>query len=322
MKHEECEHEFYDNGIIRAVYYNSVFTSYYIDTRNGETWIAENENGQSSNRIIKNADGSKTFSGEEAKKLEEGWISGAKLVPEFQYYNLSYQNDISNLNIVEDISEITYTWQKAYLSAIDEFKEISNAPYGTEYEYALLYIDDNDTPELYILDKPTGISGLYTYHNGDAILISQAGSERANAFYGYIENKSVFVTYNSGGMYYWGYEIKQLSNGSAAITETVICEDEVYSINDAEVTEKEFEDKLAEYSNQFAEITYSSEDKIKRTLNGIAETWQNAYIEKIDESSGESSEFTDVALLYIDDDDIPEIYIQNYSYKRDAGFIY
>ena len=30
MKHEECEHEFYDNGIIRAVYYNSVLVSRFL----------------------------------------------------------------------------------------------------------------------------------------------------------------------------------------------------------------------------------------------------------------------------------------------------
>ncbi|MCM1132197.1 MAG: SH3 domain-containing protein [Ruminococcus flavefaciens] len=54
----------------------------------------------------------------------------------------------------------------------------------------------------------------------------------------------------------------------------------------------------------------------------IEYTWQKAYIKKVDDSSGDSSQFTDTALLYINDDDIPEIYVQNYSYKRDAGFIY
>lgn len=70
------------------------------------------------------------------------------------------------------------------------------------------------------------------------------------------------------------------------------------------------------YSDNFSELI------IVEDINEITYTWQNAYIEKLNESSGDSSEFTDAALLYIDDDDIPEIYIQNYSYIRDAGFIY
>lgn len=70
------------------------------------------------------------------------------------------------------------------------------------------------------------------------------------------------------------------------------------------------------YSDNFSELI------IVEDINEITYTWQNAYIEKLNESSGDSSDFTDAALLYIDDDDIPEIYIQNYSYIRDAGFIY
>lgn len=317
------ETKFFDNGVVSVTEVGGAMSPvHYYDINTNTSWTANDVRQEDMEyiRAIWQDYGDTRLEGTEAEKKEQELSNGNILLLNEVYYSL-YSNVFSELIVVEDISEITYTWQKAYLSAIDEFKEIGNAPYGTEYEYALLYIDADDIPELYIIDKITGISGLYTYHNGDAVLVSQAGSARANAFYGYIKNKGIFVTTNSGGMYYWGHEITQLSNGCASITETFTCEDEVYYINDTKVTEKDFEDKLARYSDQFAEITYCSESKIKRTLNGIAETWQNAYIEKIDEISGLSSEYTEAALLYIDDDDIPEIYIQNYSY-RNAAYIY
>lgn len=305
---------FLDNGIIRfpnPVSYN--ITSYF-DINTGENWYTDAED--SVETLYSGDDPAKKYTGEEAVDRINKLNTGNVLQPEMNYYDI-YTLQWNGLNVVEDINEITYTWQKAYLSAIDKFKVIGNAPYGTEYEYALLYIYDDEIPELYIIDRVTGIGGLYTYYNGEAILVSQAGSARANAFYGYIKNKGIFVTYNNGGMYSWSNEINQLSNGCTSITETFSCIDEVYSINDTKVTEKELEDRFAEYSDQFAEITYCSESKIKRTLNGIAETWQNAYMEQINENQFKSD--MEYALVYIDNDDIPELVIGDACDHRCGG---
>lgn len=305
---------FLDNGIIRfpnPVSYN--ITSYF-DINTGENWYTDAED--SVETLYSGDDPAKKYTGEEAVDKINKLNTGNVLQPEMNYYDI-YTTQWNGLNVVVDINEITYTWQKAYLSAIDEFKVIGNAQYDTEYEYALLYIDDDEIPELYILDKSTGIGGLYTYYNGDTILVSQSGSGRANYFAGYLKNQGIFVTYNNGGMYSWSNEINQLSNGCTSIIKNFTYIDEVYSINDTKVTEKELEDRFAEYSDQFAEITYCSESKIKRTLNGIAETWQNAYIEQINENQFKSD--MEYALVYIDNDNIPELVIGDACDHRCGG---
>ncbi len=136
----------------------------------------------------------------------------------------------------------------------------------------MLYIDDNDIPELFIRTKIYAMSGLYTYHNGKAVLISQGVSDKNNRFMGYIKNKGIFLTYDSSGLYFIGYNVNQLSDGSASITETLLYEgsptEDVYTINDKKVTPNEWRDKLKEYENQYAEITYYTEDEIVKVLNG------------------------------------------------------
>lgn len=313
------ETRFLDNGIVSVTEVGGAMSPvHYYDINTNISWTA-NDVRQEDMKYIRSIwqdNGDICLEGAEAEKKEQELSNGSLLMLNEVFYNL-YSDNFSELIIVEDINEITYTWQKAYLSAIDEFKVVGNAPYGTEYEYALLYIDDDEIPELYIIDRATGIGGLYTYYNGEAMLVSQAGSARANAFYGYIKNKGIFVTYNNGGVYYWSNEINQLSNGCASITKNFNCIDEEYYIDDTKVTGKEFEDSFAKYSDQFTEITYCSEFKIKRSLKGISETWQNAYIEQINENQFKSE--MEYALVYIDNDDIPELVIGDACDHRCGG---
>lgn len=313
------ETRFLDNGIVSVTEVGGAMSPvHYYDINTNTSWTA-NDVRQEDMKYIRSIwqdNGDICLEGAEAEKKEQELSNGSLLMLNEVFYNL-YSDNFSELIIVEDINEITYTWQKAYLSAIDEFKVVGNAPYGTEYEYALLYIDDDEIPELYIIDRATGIGGLYTYYNGEAMLVSQAGSARANAFYGYIKNKGIFVTYNNGGVYYWSNEINQLSNGCASITKNFNCIDEEYYIDDTKVTGKEFEDSFAKYSDQFTEITYCSEFKIKRSLKGISETWQNAYIEQINENQFKSE--MEYALVYIDNDDIPELVIGDACDHRCGG---
>lgn len=128
------ETRFLDNGIVSVTEVGGAMSPvHYYDINTNTSWTA-NDVRQEDMKYIRSIwqdNGDICLEGAEAEKKEQELSNGSLLMLNEVFYNL-YSDNFSELIIVEDINEITYTWQKAYLSAIDEFKVVGNAPYGTE----------------------------------------------------------------------------------------------------------------------------------------------------------------------------------------------
>lgn len=271
--YEPCgEVSFYDSGALTiresgayapVNYYNIKDDSHWASCPQKQedyTYINSiwNENDTSDNR--------ESYSGDEADKKIAELCSGSRIVPEFNSYSLYYPDNFKDLVVVEDTSDITYTWQKAYILEINNFIKDFDID-NTDCKYSLIYIDDDEIPELYIFDTKYGRSKTYTYFDGKCSMISESGSMRANSLNGYIEKSGKFITYGSGGIYYWEYVVNLLSDGNVSESERLSYEEGVYYCNGDEISEDDFNKKLESYTSQYTEITYFTYDEIIEQLN-------------------------------------------------------
>lgn len=146
-------------------------------------------------------------------------------------------------------------WKEAYR----EFLSLKLEEEGPETmnEFALLYIDDDDVPELVVSEGP-GAHGfgytVLTYSNGKAIEVGYG----AQIFW-YYEKQGVFAFNGSGGAFSGGgeyYEMKGVNSkkldefwyeyGVVNYTDTP-----KYTINGKEVSESEYTGLEAKYSEKY-----------------------------------------------------------------------
>ncbi|MDE5834639.1 MAG: hypothetical protein K2H26_03865, partial [Ruminococcus sp.] len=136
-------------------------------------------------------------------------------------------------------------------------------------KYSLIYIDNDDIPELIVgdpIDSRNG--GVYTYHNGDSVELTYL-TLRCNMD-GYIEKNNIFAVY-----FWWmdeeGYYIYEMKNGTLNQTDTFLikhtADGNIYTINDKEVTESEYNETYDVHSADFSEVTYCTYDEIMEELS-------------------------------------------------------
>ena len=97
-------------------------------------------------------------------------------------------------------------WQDAYLDFLINGNEIFKP--REEYEYSLIYLDDNEVPELFIqTDCHAGGELIATYYNGELVVhnFARLGSE-------YIERSGLVYT-DTGHMDWYPVIITKLENG-------------------------------------------------------------------------------------------------------------
>lgn len=261
---------FYDNGVVLIDYMSNggYDSKSYCDIANNIYWTAWNTKETSGGnttyiRHISIKDSDYELIGDEAVAKENELLSGAKLMPEFNSYDLYSPEDFKELVFVDDVSKIRYNWQKAYINQIEEKST------KEKMEYSLIYIDDDNIPELIIGDPiDSRIGGVYTYYNGSSTELTYL-TLRCNMD-GYIEKSGTF------GVYWWwlekeGYYIYEIENGALNTTDTFLithtADGAVYTINDEEVTESVYNDTYASCSADFTGITYYTYDKIIAKLS-------------------------------------------------------
>jgi len=112
-------------------------------------------------------------------------------------------------------AEITQDWKKAYLDVIEDVKTENS-------KYALLYIDDNDIPELLISypDKEFG-GKLYTFYDNAPVLLTEWYIYRDVAFSAYSEKTGQFLLYSNGGAGFDRYDIYLLKDGKTELKSTL-----------------------------------------------------------------------------------------------------
>lgn len=97
-------------------------------------------------------------------------------------------------------------------SILDEFQNsLDYKMDGVTWKYALLYIDDDDVPELYVTCESMDFgSAMYSYSDQKVTRILTSPAVRDNGFMGYIEHTGQFVTLTHGGSMHYEYDVYQL----------------------------------------------------------------------------------------------------------------
>lgn len=212
-------------------------------------------------------------------------------------------------------------WKSAYLETIYE------NPYYEQSRYALLYMDGDTTPELVIMHSSYG--GIYTYKDDSVQLLE--GNVVRNELNGYAEKDGMFsMAWISYAYPLQGYNIFELKDGEIVSVlkfqqETTSDDTMIYTIDDVIVTQEEYESRYAEYKEQFTEFSYCSLAEILPELQQTAPPelteWQAAYLEVIEANS--FREAREYALVYIDDDDVPELIAEGMlEYGEGQGSVY
>lgn len=149
--------------------------------------------------------------------------------------------------------ELNTPWAEAYYEFLEETLQDDSSPINSK-GFRLVYIDDNDVPELLIMEVKTPASSakVYTYYQGRVIEIGEFGS-MWNMFY-YAKRQGEIHTYYTGfGEHFFSYYV--LEDGkSEQVGEFHSYPDldyddysvTLYEIDEESVTEETFRKKLHE----------------------------------------------------------------------------
>lgn len=171
-----------------------------------------------------------------------------------------------------DIKE-EVNWRQAYIDYLKKYMNEVDNPESCGF--SLVYIDNDDTPELVIRDGNDHCSGasVYTCVNSKVVtLVEDLGG--TFGFIGYVERKGLIyrdVIYQGRGTTTI-YKIEagtckkliSLYSDGAATPEGMTPD---YKINDKSVSKKEYDEAWAEYENN--NLSYSSDDDMALSLDAI-----------------------------------------------------
>lgn len=129
------------------------------------------------------------------------------------------------------------TWAQSYYSAILDFEKANKEVSPKAMKYRLLYINDDEIPELYM--QAGDNSSLYTIVNDEAKPILEAKRQSDERLQGIRTRRGLFLTYSKDGETET-YTVNRLRTGEVTPLETYISEDSSYTINGSSVDLVEF----------------------------------------------------------------------------------
>ncbi|WP_176762298.1 hypothetical protein [Eubacterium oxidoreducens] len=140
-----------------------------------------------------------------------GNISSTTVEQETSEQNDSIEISETEAKVAEsEIQDKDEPWREAYLDYLTSDDDLIN--YGDSFTYTLIYLDDNDIPEIFI-DSGVEAGGqmIATYYDGKVTEqhFSRIGSQ-------YIEKTGLVYT-NTGHMDYYPLSITKLENGEFTV---------------------------------------------------------------------------------------------------------
>ncbi len=180
------------------------------------------------------------------------------------------------------------SWQEAYAAKLrQEIKENKNKNYVDATPcFSLIYVDNNDTPELVISAKNAihaGSASLYTFNNGKTVDLGNYGSY---CEFSYLEKEGYIYEYFSGGGGIVDVRIYKMNNST--VSEVIRFSDNeamggdidfTHYINDELVTEEEYYKQLNEWENKNwkssgfdYELTEANINKVFKTSESTTST--------------------------------------------------
>ncbi len=239
----------------------------------------------------------------------------------------------------------TANWRKAYLAVAADYEQYM-ADISVEYEldeprvgsYDLVYVDDDEIPEMIVTAKDIDLGGkLYTWQDGEAVPVYEWFGIRADSFWGYEPYSGRFWTHGSGGAAYTIFQEFKMENGTATMTETIQTDnispdsEEIgYFLNGELVSDTVGEERMDYYSDRghhWGELSY---DQLYARLTApVYSDWQEAYSHAVKdfelwlkEEAGMEESDAAYSLIYIDDDDTPELLIDSYAMQELYTFLH
>lgn len=245
-----------------------------------------------------------------------------------------FQEELS-LRAEEIEIELPEPYMEAYYDFLLRYWKAYMKNSYSKGRFVLAYIDEDDIPELLIIEMPchaTSVS-VYTYYDGKVKELGAYGSTGRMRF---VDGKGMIENYYRGsGLQYSAYY--QINDGQ----EQKLCEffyyepyvldevnilpvEECYVVDDVEVTQAEYEEREKLYwSDEYRLIGYEDgvsivPEHLKKSLLAMkciadSKPWEilDAYEEFLNEILNECADDEDkkpaYALAYLDEDNIPEL---------------
>lgn len=267
---------FYDSGII-AVSEELLGLSSgeccYINSNTGEViTVALDTDNNSKLHMISSIDPDMNIVGEAIADKEITLENGTAYHPETNSCSTDYSPyNPTEIVVIEDNRDITYSsWQEAYIDTINDYVGDSNKG----YDFSLIFIDNDDVPELYIYKTEGMLEYILTYKNGR--VLSVFGGGYRTFVTQYIEKEGIFLKSVAYPNSYYADEIYKLSDSKVTelcVKGTEIDMDEatqisVYRVNGNDTGEDECNKEFEKYSD-FKEINMiCTYDEVIRVLNG------------------------------------------------------
>ena len=163
---------------------------------------------------------------------------------------------IENSSVAEVTEEANETklqrsWQEIYAEKIRERQ--ATAEYPDSMHYDLIYIDEDDVPELYVAEG-INYSAVYTIIGGSIAELHPNSYYRDKGFKSYAEHQGIYYTSSNGGIAAGSIEIWHVENGVSKMIDvyhwntTDDFTEMHYFLNDIPITRDRFDAMLAKKS--------------------------------------------------------------------------
>ncbi|MBR6385613.1 MAG: hypothetical protein IKS03_05800 [Ruminococcus sp.] len=151
------------------------------------------------------------------------------------------------------------TWQAAYANAVMDF-QTGNIPSNCN-KYALVYVDDDDIPELWLKNTATDICSLWTYKNGHGYTVHTGEGPRNGFIAGYYPKQNYFATRFFSSVNFYATNVRKINDdGTNTIVSQLLYQDNTYSHNGNTVSESQFNEYMDWVDENFVSpdfVTYS-----------------------------------------------------------------
>lgn len=152
-------------------------------------------------------------------------------------------------DILPEVPYVAPAWQTAYYDLLLSGALPDESGNAT---YALIYIDQDDIPEL-LMDSYAG-GKLYTYKEDTGCsLVHSWSSGRNQAFSGYEENSGYFYTYSSGGALIGSLEKQELVEDSFVLRDRISMDNGTYQHNGVSCTKSQYNSIEKSYTDSYSD---------------------------------------------------------------------
>lgn len=232
-------------------------------------------------------------------------------------------DDFEEVTEYFDISE--NGWKGAYKAAFETFRQ--SGDYTKSSMFSLYDINGDDIPEFFISEDFCHAAGVHVYtFDGELTELGEFGSNGKTL---YCADSGILSNfYMQGGEYhckYYRLEADGLVELAYFYNNSGRPETAVYKLNNVEVSEEEYNSELEKYQGDFISLgrDFQFTDAFLNAALSGKNDWYDVYSDLLHELEDvDTSEKWRFSLCDINNDDIPELFISEETYRTSGCLIY